>query len=204
MGYYSYGIYDDIYNTMAYSYRPIVYAVVAVIAVILGVVLFFTMLRKKNEKKYTGVKAKIYHFLNVNKFYTEDIIRLLYVVTVCVLTLLGLTQIVLGSFLSGILILVAGNVAARVSYECLLMFFILVRKTVAIDRKLTHIEKFYGDDFDEPDCIEPDCVDDEAETEGCEADAESCGSCDDCCSCCGSQEECSSGVCSESDENHAR
>lgn len=204
MGYYGYGIYDDIYSTMAYSYRPIVYAVVAVIAVILGVVLFFTMLRKKNEKKYTGVKAKIYHFLNVNKFYTEDIIRLLYVVTVCVLTLLGLTQIVLGSFVSGILILVAGNVAARVAYECLLMFFILVRKTVTIDRKLSRIEKFYGDDFDEADCIEPDCVDDEADTEGCEADVESCGSCDDCCSCCGSQEECSNGVCSESDENHAR
>ena len=27
------------------------------------------------------------------------------------------------------------------------MFFVLVRKTVAIDKKLAGIEKFYGDDF---------------------------------------------------------
>lgn len=146
MGYYGY--YDTI-GGYSFAYAPIVYAVVAVLAVILGVVLFFTMLRKKNEKKYSGFQAKIYHFLNVNKFYTEDIVRFLYVITVCVLTLVGLAQIVMGSFLTGLVMIVAGNVVARVSYECLLMFFVLVRKTVAIDRRLSKIEKFYGDDFDD-------------------------------------------------------
>lgn len=189
MGYYGYGYYDTI-GGYSSAYAPIVYAVVAILAVILGIVLFFTMLRKKNENKYSGFKAKVYHFLNVNKFYTEDIIRLLYVITVCVLTLVGLAQIVMGSFLTGILFIVVGNIAARVSYECLLMFFVLVRKTVAIDRKLAKIEKFYGDDFDDVDCSEDEAdIESECEAESSVCSEENCGSCDDCCSCCGSQEE---------------
>lgn len=130
-----------------YTTSALICLIVGLLAVILGVVLFFTVLRRKNEGKFTGAKGKLYDFLNVNKFYTEDIIRLLYVITVCVVTLVGLTQIVLGGFFSGLFLIVLGNVIARVSYECLLMFFVLVRKTVAIDKKLAGIEKFYGDDF---------------------------------------------------------
>ena len=135
-----------------YTTSALICLIVGVLAVILGVVLFFTVLRRKNEGKFTGAKGRIYDFLNVNKFYTEDIIRLLYVITVCVVTLVGLAQIVLGGFFSGLFLIVLGNVIARVSYECLLMFFVLVRKTVAIDKKLAGIEKFYGDDFSDGCC----------------------------------------------------
>ena len=139
-----------------YTTSALICLIVGVLAVILGVVLFFTVLRRKNEGKFTGAKGKLYDFLNVNKFYTEDIIRLLYVITVCVVTLVGLTQIVLGGFFSGLFLIVLGNVIARVSYECLLMFFVLVRKTVAIDKKLAGIEKFYGDDFADGCCVADD------------------------------------------------
>lgn len=135
-----------------YTTSALVCLIVGLLAVILGVVLFFTVLRRKNEGKFTGAKGRIYDFLNVNKFYTEDIIRLFYVITVCVVMLVGLAQIVLGGFFSGLCLIVLGNVIARVSYECLLMFFVLVRKTVAIDKKLAGIEKFYGDDFDDGCC----------------------------------------------------
>lgn len=135
-----------------YTSSALVCLIVGLLAVILGVVLFFTMLRRKNEGKFTGAKGKLYNFLNVNKFYTEDIIRLFYVITVCVVTLVGLTKIILGGFFSGLFLIVLGNIITRVSYECLLMFFVLVRKTVAIDKKLAGIEKFYGDDFSDGCC----------------------------------------------------
>lgn len=154
MDYYGYGM----YNAMAYTYESIAYVIAVVLAIVLATVLFFTMLRRENEKKFTGAKAKIYHFLNVNKFYAEDIIRFLYVLTVCVLTLLGLARIIMGSFLSGLLVAVVGNIAARISYECMLMFFVLVRKTVSIDKRLSKIEKFYGDDFDSGSSCDPDGI----------------------------------------------
>ncbi len=135
-----------------YTTSALICLIVGVLAVILGVVLFFTVLRRKNEGKFTGTKGKLYDFLNVNKFYTEDIIRLFYVITVCVVTLVGLAKIILGGFFSGLFLIVLGNIITRVSYECLLMFFVLVRKTVAIDKKLAGIEKFYGDDFSDGCC----------------------------------------------------
>lgn len=149
-----------------YTTSALVCLIVGVLAVILGVVLFFTVLQRKNEGKFTGVKGKLYDFLNVNRFYTEDIIRLFYVITVCVVTLVGLTKIVLGGFFSGLFLIVLGNIIARVSYECLLMFFVLVRKTVAIDKKLAGIEKFYGDDFADGCCgtdADDACFGDEAD-----------------------------------------
>ena len=69
------------------------------------------------------------------------------------------------SFL-GLFLIVLGNIIARVSYECLLMFFVLVRKTVAIDKKLAGIEKFYGDDFADGCCgadADDACFGDEAD-----------------------------------------
>ena len=149
-----------------YTTSALICLIVGVLAVILGVVLFFTVLQRKNEGKFTGTKGKLYNFLNVNKFYTEDIIRLFYVITVCVVTLVGLTKIVLGGFFSGLFLIVLGNIIARVSYECLLMFFVLVRKTVAIDKKLAGIEKFYGDDFADGCCgadADDACFGDEAD-----------------------------------------
>lgn len=189
MDYYGYGM----YNSMVYSYETIVYAATAVLAIVLATVLFFTMLRKENEKKFTGFKARIYHFLNVNKFYAEDIIRFLYVLTVCVLTLLGLARIVMGSFLSGLLVAVVGNIAARISYECMLMFFVLVRKTVTVDKRLSKIEKFYGDDFDGDSSCEQDdmfCGEEDEEYEEADKEADDsddaydgCSSCDSCSTC---------------------
>ena len=54
-------------------------------AIILGVVLYFTFLSKKNEGKYKGVTEKIYNFFSFNKFYTEEIMKLLYIVMAAVL-----------------------------------------------------------------------------------------------------------------------
>ena len=52
-----------------YNYSGIAGAVIAIlVAIILGVVLYFTFLNKKNEGKYTGTPGKIYNFLNFNKF----------------------------------------------------------------------------------------------------------------------------------------
>lgn len=166
MGYYGF------YDTMGmYSFKPIVCLVAALAAALLGAVLYFTFLQKKNEGRFTGFKARVYNFLNVNKFYAEDIIKLLYVMTACVLTAVGFALIVMGSFLAGILAAIAGNVAARITYELILMFFVLVRKTVAVDRRLAGIEKFYADDFDDMQCEACD-----AECEGCcGAEAEVCG-----------------------------
>lgn len=122
-------------------------AAAAVLAVIAGVVLFLTFLNKKHEGKYHGFWGKLYNFLNFNRFYAEGIVRFLYVITVCVLTLVGIAQMILGLlggssavFWLGAGLLVLGNLAARVCCELVMMFIILCRKTVSIDRRLSKME----------------------------------------------------------------
>ncbi len=144
--------YYGFYSTPMMSYINMagVIAVCAVIAVIAAVVLFFTFMNKKHEGRYKGFAGKLYNFLNFNRFYTENIVKFFYVIIACVLTVLGIVQIVMGSFIGGLLTIVAGNVAVRISFELLMMFIILCRKTVSIDKRIAGIEKFYQDhDADE-------------------------------------------------------
>ena len=168
-----------------YNYSGIAGAVIAIlVAIILGVVLYFTFLNKKNEGKYTGTPGKIYNFLNFNKFYAEDILKLLYIISAAVLTVASIIFMFLGTktFVASLLLLVLGNVSLRVGYELVMMFIILCRKTVSVDRRLEKIEKFYGDDFDQGESTEEFCAEDSCPESGCGADPQSCES-DPCCGC---------------------
>lgn len=164
------------YPYSSYSYSiygsQATFLVIAILAaIILGVVLYFTFLNKKNEGKYNGAAEKIYNFFNFNKFYVEDVMKLLYIVSTAVLTVIAIVILFTQSLLGGILILIIGNVALRISYELIMMFIILCRKTVSVDKKLDKITKFYGDDFDGADF-------DDAEINDCEsccAGSECCG-----------------------------
>ena len=133
-------------------------AAAAVLAVIAGVVLFLTFLTKKHEGKYHGFRGKLYNFLNFNRFYAESIVRFLYLLTVCALTLVGVAQMILGLdagssaiFWMGAGLLVLGNLAARVCCELVMMFIILCRKTVSIDRRLSKMESAFTFAEEEPD-----------------------------------------------------
>lgn len=119
----------------------------AILAVIVGVALFVTFMSKKHEGKHQGFLEKVYNFLNFNRFYAENLVRLLYVIAVCVLVLVGIALMLLGLdahasaiFWMGAGLLVLGNLAARICCELVMMFIILCRKTVSVDRRLSKIE----------------------------------------------------------------
>ena len=162
----------------------LVLGIAAVAAAVLGVVLFFTFFRKKNEGKFTGWKGKLYHFMNFNRFYAEDILRFVYIVAACVATVVGIVTIILGSFLVGITELIGLNLLLRIGFELIMMFIILCRKTVSMDRKLDRISKYYDDGY-EADCMTQDTPSEWDE----EASGADCASCDpdtaDCAGCAG-------------------
>ena len=127
----------------------------AVIALIAGIVLFFTFMNPKHEGRHHGVWRKLYNFLNFNRFYSENLLRFLYVITFCILTLAGLAQMIVGLvsgylnlFWIGAALLIPCNLAARILYELLMMFIILCRKTVSMDRRLSRMEAAFSFDDD--------------------------------------------------------
>lgn len=152
----------------------VTFLVVAVLAaIILGVVLYFTFLSKKNEGKYKGVTEKIYNFFSFNKFYTEEIMKLLYIVMAAVLVVVGVVMLFTYSLVGGLLILVLGNILLRICYELIMMFIILCRKTVSVDKKLDKITDFYSDDFGYEDFSAEEAEDSQA--------CDNCGSCEEAC-----------------------
>ena len=137
---------------MTYVNYSITVGIAAAIAAVLGVVLFFTFFRRKNEGRFFGVKGKIYNFMNLNRFYAEDLLRLVYIVATCVVTVTGIVSIVMGSFIIGIVELIAVNLILRIGFELVMMFIMLCRKSADIDRKLTRIAENSEDVYYEESC----------------------------------------------------
>ena len=159
---------DYYYDSYDYLGAFAILPIVVLVAIILGVAFYFTFLKKENEDKFTGWKKVVYDFFCFNKFYTEDIMKLVYVMLTAAFVVIGLFMLFV-DIATGLILLVVGNIALRVSYELIMMFVILCRKTVSIDRKLDKVVAFYGDDFDEGDCGG------DFEEAGCGGE---CGSCD--------------------------
>ena len=107
----------------------------AVIAVIGGIVLYFTFLSRKNEGKYTGFLGWMYEFLTFKKMVIENILKILYLVIASFITLASFA-IISRSFLSFIIVLVVGNLITRIMYELFLVVLIICRNTTDISKKL--------------------------------------------------------------------
>ena len=107
----------------------------AVIAVIGGIVLYFTFLSKKNEGKYTGFLGWMYEFLTFKKMVIENILKILYIVIASFITLASFA-VISKSFLSFIIVLVVGNLVTRIMYELFLVVLIICRNTTDISKKL--------------------------------------------------------------------
>lgn len=117
--------------------------VALILAVIVSVVWYFVFMARKNEGKHKGFLGKVYNFLNFNRFYIEDIIRFLNVLTIMVCLFAGIILLCYERIALGLCIIIVGNLMTRIIYELIMMYVIKVRKTVSIDRRLSKIEEAY-------------------------------------------------------------
>ena len=134
--YNSYGVSPTILNSSPRFVASGIWTIVSVIlAVIGGIVLYFTFLSKKNEGKFTGFLGWLYGFLTFKKMMIENVLKILYIIVALFVTLssFGLISI---SFLAFLLTLVIGNVLTRVIYELLLVKLVICKNTTEINKKL--------------------------------------------------------------------
>ena len=87
---YTYGIdFADISTTTATKAASgMIWVVIsAILAVIGGIVLYFTFLSKKNEGKFTGFLGWMYDFLTFKKMMIENLLKILYLIAAIFITL---------------------------------------------------------------------------------------------------------------------
>ena len=107
----------------------------AVLAVVGGIVLYFTFLSKKNEGKFAGFLGWMYDFLTFKKMVIENILKVCYLIVAIFITLASFALISV-NFVSFLLMLVIGNLAARIMYELFLVVLVICRNTTEINKKL--------------------------------------------------------------------
>ncbi len=129
-------MYSSMYTMRSSSSDAGIWMIIAaVIAVIGGIVLYFTFLSKKNEGKFEGFKGWIYDFLTFKKMVIENILKIVYLILAIFITLSSFA-LISSSFIAFLLYLVIGNLVLRVIYELSLVILIICRNTTEINKKM--------------------------------------------------------------------
>lgn len=109
-----------------------------ILAIIGGIVLYFTFLGKRNEDKFSGFLGWLYDFLGFKKMFAEALLKITYLIIAIYITLSSFSMI--GSdFLGFLLYLVLGNLIARIIYEFSLIALVNCRNTTEINKKMSKL-----------------------------------------------------------------
>lgn len=120
-----------------------------VLAVVGGIALHFTFLRKSNNGKFKGFWGWMYDFLTFKKMLIENLLKILYLICTLFITLFSFA-IISQSFLAFLAILVLGNLSVRIIYEFSLIMLVICRNTTEINSKLnTKVEEKIAEVLDE-------------------------------------------------------
>lgn len=107
----------------------------AILALIGGIVLYFTVFANKNEEKYKGFMAWLYDFIKFKKLYITTVLKISYLVGAIFLTLFSFALISV-SFVSFLLTLTLGNLLLRMVYEFSLVLLSIHENVAEINKKL--------------------------------------------------------------------
>lgn len=109
-----------------------------VLAIVGGIVLYFTFLSKKNEGNFTGFLGWLHDFLGFKKMLSEALLKIGYLVIALYITLSSFSFISY-NFLGFLIYLILGNIIVRVIYEFLLIALINCQNTTEINKKLSKL-----------------------------------------------------------------
>ena len=107
----------------------------AVLAVIGGICLYFTVFGKANENKFTGFMKWLYEFMTFKKMILESLLRVLYIIVAIYITLSSFALISI-SFVGFLVMLVLGNLIARIIFEFSLVLLTICKNTTEINSKM--------------------------------------------------------------------
>ena len=109
--------------------------IAAVLAVVGGIVVYFTFLSKKNEGKFKGFLGWLYDFLQFKTLVIEFALKATYIALAIFMTLSSFALI--GSnFLSFLLTITIGNLLLRIVYEGLILFIKICNNVSQINKKM--------------------------------------------------------------------
>ena len=137
MGYgYGYDLGTTSVSTPSMGTGALIWTIVSLIlAVIGGIVLYFTVFANKNEDKYKGFMAWLYDFVKFKKLYITTVLKISYLVLAIFLTLYSFA-LISSSFIAFLLTLTLGNLLLRMVYEFSLVLLSIHENVSEINKKM--------------------------------------------------------------------
>lgn len=123
--------YDSPFSYPLFYYMMPILTLIGILAG--GLALYFLFVRKPNN--YHGSAAKLHDILSFRKFFSEQLIRMLYCIVVIALIVYSIVLLFSHVFLA-LVVFIVGNIIARVGFECMLVLLVLCRNTQEINRKM--------------------------------------------------------------------
>ena len=121
-------------DSLDLSQGAMIWVIVAfILAIVGGIFAYFLFVRKQNT--YKGFLAWLHDFMDFKTLYIEDAVKVLYTITAIFITLFSFA-LISTNFLSFLMTLIVGNVAARLGYEAAILTILLVKNTSAIKKQL--------------------------------------------------------------------
>ena len=112
-----------------------VWTIVAFIISVIGCFVVYFLFVKKDLKSKNKYLVWLKDFLSFDKILIETILKIVYIFTALFITL-GSFALIGSSFLSFLIMLIGGNIVARVVYEGLLINVMLWKNTTEIKNSL--------------------------------------------------------------------
>ncbi|MEE3429010.1 MAG: hypothetical protein VZQ55_08615 [Ruminococcus sp.] len=136
-------------------------AVCLCVSAIVGIVIYFAFVNRKEGYYRGGASEWIYNFLSFKKLLAGDILKILYIIFTLFNTFASICALVFNTgnnIWVSILIFLAeitlGNILIRVVYELILTRFIICENTTDINEKMTDLV-YEEDDEDRTDDVRP-------------------------------------------------
>ena len=129
--------YGTYYSTELYPESTVLIflGIAALLSVIGGIAIYFTFLSRKNEYRFKGFWGKLYDFLSFHTLLIDSILKILYLIAACFMTIGGFF-LMFSSFLGGLLMIVGGNVITRLAYEFAMLLIIICQNTTQLNKTL--------------------------------------------------------------------
>lgn len=110
--------------------------VCSILAIGGGIALYFTFLMPANKHKFHGFLDWLYQFLNFDKLILDKVLRAAYLITALYISLYSLYLLFTGQFLAFLLVILGGNLIARIIYELILLAIIICRNVSEMNHKM--------------------------------------------------------------------
>ena len=126
------------------SALPVLVIIGIISGLVIGILACVMVLPVKKRDGLSPFFKKVHDFIQFKYLWIESIIKVLYVITTCVGTMVGILLLFGPMFLCGLLIIIISVVGNRLFYEWLLVFILILRNTKQINEKIPGKEQTLG------------------------------------------------------------